>query len=80
MEIIVICFLMVLKKFKAKNGQILQEMLCVGNLSSNWTTNNSEKTGLYGKVCDFVVDYQEIDGVKQIYDTHRYLMTKHNIN
>ena len=67
-------------KFKAKNGQILKEKLCVGNLSSNWTTNNSEKTGLYGKVCDFVLDYQEIDGVKQIYDTYRYLMTKHNIN
>ena len=28
---------------------------------------------------DFVVDYEEILGVKPIYDMHRYLMTKHNI-
>ena len=28
---------------------------------------------------DFVVDYEQIVGVKTIYDIHRYLMTKHNI-
>ena len=67
-------------KFKAKNDQILKEKLCVGNLSSGWTVVNSTKTGLYGNVYDFVVDYQEIDGVKQIYDMHRYLMRKHDIN
>ena len=37
------------------------------------------KTGLYGNMYDFVVDYKAINGVKQIYDMHRYLMTKHNI-
>ena len=42
-------------------------------------TTNSEKTGLYGKIYDFVVDYQAIDGIKQIYDMYRYFMTKHNI-
>ena len=66
-------------KFKTKAGQIKRNKLRVGNLSSEWTTNNSEKIGLYGKVYDFVVDYQAIDGVKKIYDMHRYLMTKHNI-
>ena len=48
-------------------------------LSSDWITTNSERTGLYGNIYDFVVDYQGINGVKQIYDMHRYLMTKHNI-
>ena len=67
-------------KFKAKTDQLVQEKLCIGNLSDQWTTNESEKTGLYGKIYDFVVDYEEITGVKTIYDMHRYLMTKHNIS
>ena len=61
-------------KFKAKASQILNETLCVGNLSSNWSNSESQKTGLYGYVYDFVVDYQKVNGVKQIYDTHRYLV------
>ena len=66
-------------KFKAKTDQLVKEKLCIGNLSDQWTTNESEKTGLYGKIYDFVVDYEQISGVKAIYDMHRYLMTKHNI-
>ena len=66
-------------KFKSKDDQILKEKLCIGNLSSDWTTANSQKTGLYRNVYDFAVDYEEIDGVKQIYDMYRYLMTKYNI-
>ena len=45
----------------------------------HWTTNESEKTGLYRNIYDFVVDYEQIVGVKTIYDMHRYSMTKHNI-
>ena len=55
------------------------DQMCVGNLSDDWTTTNSEQTRLYGKVYDSAVDYQAIDGVKTIYDVHKYLMTKHNI-
>ena len=66
-------------KFKAKTHQIQKNELFIGNLSSDWTVTNSEKSGLYGKIYDFVVDYMPIDGVKKIYDIHRYLMTKHNI-
>ena len=66
-------------KFKAKTGQLVKEKLCIGNLSDQWTTSESEKTGLYGNICDFIVDYQEIVGENPIYDMHRYLMTKHNI-
>ena len=50
------------------------------NVSDQWTASESEKTGLYGNIYDFVVDYEEILGVKPIYDMHRYLMTKHNIS
>ena len=66
-------------KFKAKDDQIINEKLYLGNLSSEWTTSESEKTGLYGHIYDFVVDYKGINGVKPIYDMHRYLMTKHDI-
>ena len=65
-------------KFKAKTDQLVEEKLCIGNLSDQWTASESEKTGLYGSIYDFVVDYEQIVGVKTIYDMHRYLMTKHN--
>ena len=66
-------------KFKAKNDQLVKEKLCIGNLSDQWTASESEKTGLYGNINDFLVDYQAVVGVGPIYDMHRYLMTKHNI-
>ena len=67
-------------KFKCKTDQLVKEKLCIGNLSDKWTTSESEKTGLYGNIYDFVVDYDAIIGVKAIYDMHRYSMTKHNIS
>ena len=67
-------------KFKAKDDQMIDEKLYIGNLSGEWTKSESEKTGLYGNIYDFVVDYRAINGVKPIYDMHRYLMTKHNIS
>ena len=67
-------------KFKAKDDQIIREKLCLGNVSDQWTTSESEKTGLYGNIYDFVVDFKQIVGVKAIYDMHRYLMVKHNIS
>ena len=67
-------------KFKAKTDQLVKEKLCIGNLSDQWTVSESEKTGLYGNIYDFVVDYEQILGVKIIYDMHRYLIIKHDIN
>ena len=67
-------------KFKAKDDQIISERLCLVNLSSEWTTSESEKTGLDGNIYDFVIDYKPIVGVDFIYDMHRYLMKKHNIS
>ena len=66
-------------KFKAKTDQLVKEKLCIGNLSDQWTTSESEKTGVYGKIYDFVEDFERISGVKCIYDMHRYLIIKHNI-
>ena len=66
-------------KFKCNTENLVKEKLCIGNFSDQWTANESEKTGLYGNIYDFVVDYKFINGVKPIYDMHRYLMTRHNI-
>ena len=66
-------------KFKAKTDQLVKEKLCLGNLSDQWTTSGSEKTGLYGKIYNFVVDYEQIAGKTKILDMHRYLINKHSI-
>ena len=57
-------------KFKCKIDQLVKEKLCIGNLSDQWTTSESEKTGLYGNIYDFVIDYEQVLGV---YDMHRYV-------
>ena len=67
-------------KFKAKTDQLVKEKLCIGNLSDQWTRSKSEKTGVYEKIYDFVVDYEQIKGTTKILDRHKYLMTKHNIS
>ena len=66
-------------KFKAKTDQLVKEKLCLGNLSDQWTTSESEKTGLHGKIYDFVVDYEQIAGTTKILNMHRYLINKHSI-
>ena len=66
-------------KFKAKTDQLVKEKLCLGNLSDQWTTSESEKTGLHGKNYDFVVDYEQITGTTKIIDMLRYLINKHTI-
>ena len=67
-------------KFKCKTDQLVKEKLCLGNLSNNWSPIEAQKAGLYGNIYDFIVDYEQILGVKPIYDMHRYIMTKHNIS
>ena len=66
-------------KLKAKTDQLVKEKLYIGNLSDQWTASESEKTGLYGNIYDFVVDYEQIVGVGAIYDFHRYFLIKRNI-
>ena len=66
-------------KFTTKTDQIINKNLCLGNLSHDWTRDQSTKTSLYRNIYDFVVDYKAISGTTTIYDMHKYLMTKHNI-
>ena len=66
-------------KFKAKDDQIVKEILCLGNISHDWTAANAQKKGLWGEIYDFAVDYTSTN-IGDIYNIHRYLMKKHNIN
>ena len=66
-------------KFKAKDDQIVKEILCLGNISDDWTAANGQKTGFGVKYMIFCVDYTSTN-IGDIYNIHRYLMKKHNIN
>ena len=35
-------------KFKSKDDQIVNKILCLGNIGDDWTTANAEKTGFWG--------------------------------
>ena len=65
-------------KFKAKDDEIVKEILCLGNISDDWTAANARKMGHWGEIYDFAVDYTSTN-VGDIYNVHRYLMKKHNI-
>ena len=67
-------------QFKTKNDQMsIEKKLCLGNLSSDWTGSEFDKTGLCGNIYDFVVVYKSFVGKTPIHDMHKYLITKHNI-
>ena len=66
-------------KFKSTINYKYRNLLCLGNISSDWSLTNSTKTGLYGNVYEFDIDYVPLSGVKTIHNIHRYLMKKHNI-
>ena len=65
-------------EFKAKDSEIVESPLCLGNISKNWSTDNMKKTGFNGYVYDFSVDYDATD-VDDIKDIHKYLMKKNII-
>ena len=65
-------------KFKAKDDQIVKEILCLENISDDWTSANAQKTWLWGEIYDFALDYRSTN-IGDIYNVHRYLMQKHNI-
>ena len=62
-------------KFKAKDSEIAASLLCLGNISKDWSVDNMKKTGFNGYVYDFSVDYDST-GVDDIKDIHKYLMKK----
>ena len=67
-----------LLKFKAKDSEIVATPLCLGNISKYFSADNMKKTGLYGYVYSFNVDYDTI-AIDNILDIQKYLMKKHDI-
>ena len=65
-------------KFKAKDSEIIPNVLCLGNVSKDFSASNMKKTGLYGTVHDFSTDYGAIL-VDDILSIQKYLINKHNI-
>ena len=65
-------------KFKAKNSNIVTNLLCLGNISKDWSVDNMKRTGFTGYVYDFSVDYEAI-AVDDIKNIHKYLMKKNDI-
>ena len=62
-------------QFQAKNSEIKDYALCLGNISKDFTINNMNKTGLKGVVNFFSVDFNPID-TNDILDIHEYLMKR----
>ena len=71
---------MVLKfiNLKQKNSEIVAILLCLGNTSEDWPTDNMKRTGFNGYIYDFSVDYDATD-VDDIKNIHKYLMKKNGI-
>ena len=66
-------------KFKGKDSEINPNVLCLGNVSKDFSADNMKrKTGLYGTVYNFSADYGAIL-VDDILSIHKYLIRKHNI-
>ena len=55
-------------KLKAKGSETNAAPLCLDNFSKNFSVDNM-KTGLYGHVYDFSIDYDSID-VDDFSDIH----------
>ena len=68
--------------FKAKDSEIAASLICLGNISKNWSTDNMKKTGLNGYVYEFNVDYRAInpsDIDKSMSAIYTYFMLKYGI-
>ena len=53
-------------------------MLCLGNISKDFSVDNMKKNGLNGYIYGFSVDYDAI-AVADKLDIHKSLMKRHDI-
>ena len=65
-------------QFKAKDSKIKPCPFCLGNISKDFTVDNTKKTGLNGYMHDFSVDYNSIE-TSDIWNIHIYSMKKHDM-
>ena len=67
-----------IRKFKAKDSEIVPYPLCLGGLSKYFEVGYMRASGLIGYIYDFSVDYGAI-AVDDILEIHKYLMKKNGI-
>ena len=60
-------------QLKAKDSEIKDYTLCLGNISKDFTINSMKKNRIKKNVKYFSVDFNPID-TNDILDIHRYLM------
>ena len=65
-------------KFQAKGSKVFVVSICLGNISKDWSIDNTKRAGFTGYVYNFSVDYETI-AVDDIKDIHQYLMEKNSI-
>ena len=65
-------------KFKAKDYEITAYLVCLENISKDWSVDDMKKTGLKVYLYDFSIDYDAI-AVSDTLDIHKYLMKKNEI-
>ena len=63
-------------KFKVKDSELDATLLCLGNISNDFSENEMKKTGLYGTVYEFSVDYGTIS-VDNTLNIYKYLRKKY---
>ena len=63
---------------KAKDLEINTTLLCLGNVSKDFSVDNMKKDALYGYVYDFSVD-SDATAVDDILDIRKYLTKKNDI-
>ena len=59
--------------FGAKDFEIIPNVLCIGNVSKDFSASNMKITRLYGTVYDFSADYGAIS-VDDMLRIHKYLI------
>ena len=64
-------------KFKAKDSEIVEDPLCLRNISKYFSESNMKRTRLYGSFYYFSIDYNAI--AVDILDFHSYLYKKYVI-
>ena len=65
-------------KFKAKDSEIVEDPLCLENISKDFSENNMKKTGLYGSAYYFSAN-RNANAADDILEIYGYLYKKYII-
>ena len=65
-------------KSKAKDSEIVANPICLGNISEDFSVTNMKKTGFYGSIFHFSVDYK-LTQINDILDIHKYLRKRNGV-